>query len=62
MRAIKQRNQDIRTRFYELTRTGMSMMKAYEEVGKEFYLEARTIREIVAKREWIAKKEESDRR
>ena len=51
MRAIKQRNQDIRTRFYELTRTGMSMMKAYEEVGKEFYLEARTIREIVAKRE-----------
>ena len=51
MRAIKKRNEDIRTRFYELTRSGMSMMKAYEQVGEEFYLEARTIREIVAKRE-----------
>ena len=51
MNALKRRNEDIRTRFYELTRSGMSMMKAYEQVGEEFYLEARTIREIVAKRE-----------
>ena len=51
MHAIKKRNEDIRTRFYELTRSGMSMMKSYEKVGEAFYLEARTIREIVAKRE-----------
>ena len=51
MNALKRRNEDIRTRFYELTRSGMSMMKAYEQVGNEFYLESRTIREIVAKRE-----------
>ena len=50
MNALKRRNEDIRRRFYELTHEGMPMMKAYEEVGKEFYLEGRTIREIVAKR------------
>ena len=51
MRAIKKRNEDIRSRFYELIRQGEPMMKAYEQVGEAFYLEARTIREIVAKKE-----------
>ena len=51
MRAIKKRNEDIRTRFYELIRQGVPMMKAYEQVEEAFYLEARTIREIVAKKE-----------